>query len=564
MLRTFRRAVHQQTRLASSNRTLRRAVNQKILRIPSNGRSAESKRNIILLFRKIVGYLNTPEPEGVLYYINRALDNTLQNVTSPRVVYERVITFLVSRKYAQEAVLLYERMHEAGLMSSNTLDAKMLAMALAIPHESPQPLIRRLASIFMTSQYTDKDFSGLLKMMKKYGVNKNIVSKLVEIFISNRGPNYIIRPDLLAPLLSVQISSGDVNVALDVLDQYSSVDKLNRAARHSLRVPYVQVLAALQEVRTWDSASVDKILGLMMSQNLSPDLATFNILLSREVRLGNYRSARAIYSMLKKMKIPKKISPDSYTFASMFLLYRMIRPRSVRRRHRKNLASPFPPRALYYDFMLAVKPKYNADRIVPSSTLMNVILRAFIRQRDYAGAFVVLNSFSHFNIPLDHRTYYRIIKHVVRRIWLEICKQYKGKFGWSIMFLGVPDYRHVELNEHLVLTMLAFVSGGTFHLTSPLYASRHHMPPAYKYKLPTMEMMQSVVLPDPQDFYYEPVPLKRILRRAILATLKLADYNAGPADVSKAIADAKVDMLPKIFQRKHRPASTDVQKDRPR
>ena len=566
MLRTLRCTVNQRTRLASSNRTLKRAVNPQILHTSSNGRpAAESmtKRKIILLFRKIVGYVNTLEPE-ILGYIKMHLDDTLPNVRSPQVVYERVITFLASRKYAQEAVLLYERMHEAGLMSSNTLDAKMLAMALAIPHESPQPLIRRLASIFTTSHYTDKDFLGLLKTMKKYGVNKNIVSKLVEIFISNRGPNYIIRPDFLATLLLVQIYSGGVNVALDVLDQYSSVNNLNRPARDSLRAPYVQVLAALQETRTWDSASVDRILGLMMTQELTPDLTTFNILLSREMRLGNYHSAMTIYSMLKKMRIAKKIPPDCHTFASMFLLYRMKRPRAVRKQHRRNLASPFPPRALYYDFMLAAKPKGNADRIVPSCTLMNVILRAFIRQRDYAGAFVVLNSFSLFNIPLDHRTYYHIMKHVVRRIWIEVCKQFKGKVAWSLMFLGVPDYRHVELNEELVLTMFAFVSGGTFRLTSPLYASRHHMPPACKFKLPSMEMMQSVALPDPQDFYYEPVPLKRILRRAILATLRLADDNAGPADVSKAIADAKVDMLPKIFQHKHSTASTDVQKDRSR
>ena len=127
--------------------------------------------------------------------------------------------------------------------------------------------------------------------------------------------------------------------------------------------------------------------------------------------------------------------------------------------------------------MLAVKPKGHAEHIVPSTTLMNVILRAFIRQRDYAGAFVVLNSYSLFNVPLDHRTYYRVVKHVVRRIWLEISKQYKGNVGWSIMFLGMQDYRQVELNEDLVRNLLAFVSHDTFHLISPLYASRRHVPP---------------------------------------------------------------------------------------
>ncbi|KAF8816435.1 hypothetical protein BYT27DRAFT_7183979 [Phlegmacium glaucopus] len=557
MLRILGRAVNYQIRpLFSLNSTGLRGFTTR----------RRTAKEIILLFRKIVGFLkNDPETENILGYVNRELDKMLPNVRSPPYVYERVITFLVGRQYAQEAVLLYQRMHQAGLMSSNVLDAKMLAIALASSQDSPQPLILRLAPIFTDPGYTEKDFSGLLKTMSKYRVDKDIVCTLVESFLAARRPSHIVRPEFLAPLLSARTRSGDVDVALEVLDQFSGANQLNRAARASVHAPYVQVLAALQETRTWDTASVNRVLDLMTTQGLAPNLVTINILLSREVRLGNYRAAIAMYSMLKEMRITRKISPDSFTFGSMFLLYRMIRPRAVRKHHRNDIGSPFPPRALYHDFMLAVKPKGHAKRIVPSTTLMNVILRAFIRQRDYAGAFVVLNSYSLFNIPLDHRTYYRVIKHVVRRIWLEVSKQYRGEVGWSIKFLGVQDYRNVELNEDLVQNLLAFVSQETFHLISPLYASRHHMPSSnadVKYKLPSMEMMESVFLPGLQDFHYDPVPLRRILRRAILANLRLADDNAGPAEVSKAIADAKADMLPKIPQRPQR--SSGSMGDRPR
>ena len=556
MLRTLRRAANHQTRpLFSSNST-------GLHGLPTKRRTS---KEIILLFRKIVGFLkHVPEKENILGYVNRELDQTLPNVRSPQCVYERVITFLVSRKYAQEAVLVYKRMHQAGLMSSNVLDAKMLGIALAVPTESPQHLILRLAPIFTDLQYTDKDFSGLLKTMTKYGVDKDIICTLVETFIATRGPNYIIHPEFLAPLLSARTRSGDVDVALEVLDQFSGANQLNRAARASVHAPYVQVLAAIQETRAWDSVSVNKVLDLMMAQGLAPNLATINILLSRVIRLGNHREAIAMYSMLKGMRTTRGISPDSYTFGSMFLLYRMIRPKAVRKHHQEGFA--FPPRALYHDFMLAVKPKGgHMERIVPSTTLLNVILRAFIRQRDYAGAFVVLNSYSLFNVLLDHRTYYRVVKHVVRRIWLEISKQHRGDVRWSSAFLGVQDYRQVELNEDLVQNFLAFVSQDTFHLVSPLYASRHHIPPSPnadgKYKLPSMEMMESVFLPDPQDFYYHPIPLKRILRRAVLANLRLADDNAGSAEVSKAIADAKADMLPKIPQRAPSSVSMDARRD---
>ena len=557
-------------------RALRCVVNQHSRFFSSNGRLGElmnRRQATIVLFRRIVGFLKhvpQAEPENILGYIKRELNMALTNVKSPQHIYERVINFLIGRKYAHEAVLLYHCMHEeAGLISSTALRAKMLALALVFPHESLQPLILRVTSIFSDPRYTDNDFSGLLKMLAKYGVDSSITCTLVETFMSIRRPNYIVRPEFLAPLLSTRARMGDIDVVLELLDRFSSVNSLNRAARASAHAPYVQVLEALQETRTWDTASVNKILDLMTKQGLSLNLPTLNILLSREVRLGNYRSAIAMYSMLKQMRIKEKISPDSLTFGTMFLLYRMMRPKSVRKYHRKNLASPFPPRALFRDFMLAVKPKFKTDRIVPSTTLMNVILRAFIRQRDYAGAFVVLNSFSLFKVPLDHRTYYRTLKHVVRRIWLEVSTQYRAKAGWSLNFLGVPDYKHVDLNEDLLRNLLAFVSRDNFRLTSSLYASPRHIPPTndhLRYILPSREMMESVLLPSPQDFYYEPVPLKRILRRAILATLRLADHNAGPAEVSKAIADAKVDMLPKIPQSHDppHPASMDVRKNRPR
>ena len=511
-------------------------------------------KEIILLFRKIVGCLKTDhDSEKILGVVNKELDNTLPKVRSPHLVYERVITFLVGRKYAQEAVLIYQRMHEAGFISSNVLDAKMLAIALAVPNKFPQPLILRLAPIFTDPEYTEKDFTGLVRTMTKYEVDNDIICTLVEAYMAVRRPNSITRPEIFAPLLIARTRSGDTDVALELLDEFSGATSRNRAARRAIHAPYVQVLATLQETQTWDSISVQKVLDLMASQGLHPNLNTMNILLAREVRLGHLRAALDMYSLLKEMGITtKNISPDTFTFGSMFLLYRILRPKTVRTLHAHNPASPFPPRALYRDFMLAAKLRGRAKCIVPTTNLMNVILRAFIRQRDYAGAFVVLSSYFYFKLPLDNRTYYRVVKHVVRRIWIEVLRKYKdkGEAGWSVEFLGVPRYSDIELNEDLVRNLFAFISQDTFYTSSPLYAFGRHMPSNAdpRYELPSMQMMESVFLPQPEDFHYDPVPLKRILRRAILANLRLENPNAGPSDVSKAIKDAKVDMLPKIPQ----------------
>ena len=334
------------------------------------------------------------------------------------------------------------------------------------------------------------------------------------------------------------------------LDQISGATPRNRATRDpSIYAPNVQVLAAFQETRTWDSASINRVLDLMVAHGLRPNLVTINILLAGEIRSRNYRGALAMYSMLKEMGITtKNISPDGATFGSMFLLYRNLRFKTVRKLHANDLASPSPPRALYHDFMLAVKPRDRTKGIVPTTRLMNAIFRAFIWQHDYAGAFVVLSSYFLLKVPLDHRTYHHIVKHVLDRVWSEVTRHYNGEvgLGWCLMFLGVPHYEEVNLNGDLVRNLLAFISQDIFHSTSPLYALPHHMPSNAdpRYKLPSRQMMKSVFLVDREEFNYDPVPLKRILRRAILAKLRLENPNAGSADISKAIVDAKVDMLP--------------------
>ena len=84
------------------------------------------------------------------------------------------------------------------------------------------------------------------------------------------------------PLYSVVALVWEILGDMDV-DQFSSLNNVNRAARDSMHTPYVQVFAALQETRTWDSAFVNKVLDLMSNGGLPLNLPTLNILLSREV-----------------------------------------------------------------------------------------------------------------------------------------------------------------------------------------------------------------------------------------------------------------------------------------
>ena len=147
-----------------------------------------------------------------------------------------------------------------------------------------------------------------------------------------------------------------------------------------------------------------------MNQGLSLDLPALKSSYLEKYARRTIGLQIAIYSMLKRMSITKNILLLSVAF---FLLYRMIGPKLERIGQDTKTSLP---QGLY----LAAKPNTVTDRIVPlaSATLMNVILRSFIRRRDYAGAFVVLSWFSFSQGSIRH--------HILRRIWLGVSKQYRS------------------------------------------------------------------------------------------------------------------------------------------
>ena len=287
----------------------------------------------------------------------------------------------------------------------------------------------------------------------------------------------------------------------------------------------------------------------MNDRGLPLQISVFNILLSREVRSGKPRNALAMYSALKGMDF---MFPDAFTFGSLFTLYRGIRPRIMR----KLVPTPesthlIPLRQLYSEFIDATQRTHFPVEMTTS--LLSVALRAFLRQRDYAGAFVILGTFSYYRLPLDHHTYYVIMKHLVGRIWIETTIKRllspQPEVKWSDRFLGVDNFKDVKLGEDLVHHIFFLISRKQFELDAPLHPLKDVLPSKYddrgKYRVPTMEMMQSVDTPDPQDFKYHVVPLKRLLRRAILANLSEdGDFAEGKKGVSAAVAEAKKEMIP--------------------
>ncbi|KAF8148829.1 hypothetical protein B0H34DRAFT_735442 [Crassisporium funariophilum] len=506
---------------------------------PQRQISTRGKGNDEHVLKKLIFSLSRtlnadPDTGRLSIHVHKELDAALPAAEAPSRIYESLIIFLLGKHRVQEAVEAHKRMIIDGFLSSNVLDAKMIGVALAFSTDDPKPLLLRLTSIFEDKEYTQRHFSGLVKAMAKFDVDKEVVDAVAELFAASRGPGYSPPPDILATIVASRTRAGFTAQAVEALRHHSQTPQ-NRAARQSSHLPYVRILSALRDTQTRDSESVNNVLDIMKAQGLSPDIYVLNILLARAVRLRSARNALALYSIMGEKQ---NILPDSFTFGSLFMLYRKTRLRSLRHHHTIDAITAFPPRALYKDFMKATERRNNP--IVVSTTLMNVILRAFIRHRDYAGAYVVLRSYSILSVPLDPRTYYCIVKHVVRRIWAETLGHRRaGVVCWSDRFLGAKR-RDIQLNEDLVQDILLLISHEDFELSKPWYAPGDRLPLDVKpkYQVPSMEIMESV-FPEADNVEYPATPLKRILRRALLAELNCE----GAPPVSEAIAAARAEMI---------------------
>lgn len=390
----------------------------------------------------------------------------------------------------------------------------------------------RLVGAVANPKTREADFIRALDVIKEVGVNQELVARVCSSFLANRDAGYIPNSEIVRMAIEAFIHADKVDEAFALL---------HRVGIQSGKRPiHRKFLANLRDSRPLDHHSFSKLLSAVDAAGIPLDTSLFNVLIAREVRLN--RAVNAL-SMFDEMKKNPHLSPDSYTFGSLFSMYRGIRPRSVRYFSRaQTMAIPtYPLRELFCELVESSKRVEKPVR--PNTTLLNTALRAFMRQRDYAGALTVINSYGLFQVPLDNKSYYSVVKLLIRRVWAEVQgSRLKETERWVDRFLGVEHYSDIVLSTSLVHEIFTVLRRKDFDVSLPIHlprASRFrrlrhlgHRNREEEHSFPTIRMMESLELPEPVDFYYDPVPLIRLLSRAIFA-----DAVVHPEEASRKVDD---------------------------
>jgi len=450
-----------------------------------------------------------------------------------------------------------------GFIVSLSLQAQILAIAMSrTENQSKNILISKFMSVVRKEAFCPDDLLEVLGVMTHLDLPSELLLDVMTDFTKTHKHVQPIEFNVrfLQDLANAAVKEGDIQTALDALSALPRSD----ADETLLPRVYASFIAAIRKSTYPSRDAVSAALSQMEKQGIPPSLSVWNSLISFEVRANSLHRPFAIFEALKKR--PEYL-PDHNTFGSLFkALNRFYNPKRRKFRHGRLLPDNIPPpRALYREMLgyLVRRPQEPQFRLTTS--LLNTILRSFVFNKDYAGAFLVLKFFRSQCIPVNVKTYFIVFRHLMNRVTYGVKAARKmGSVTWADRFLGLPiptydpDFLNcLQLSNPLASYILDMSRRSSFALDEPLYILSRPLPDSdislAKYQTPTVEgMLAKVAVPLDQEF--DCVPLERLLKKALLAEMRLVQkLPAGRATnvaLSEMMVSVKQEMVPPGLQKR--------------
>ncbi|OJT02319.1 hypothetical protein TRAPUB_7159 [Trametes pubescens] len=531
---------------------------------------------------------NSSAAAAVVY---NALDRSVLDNPSRFNLYEQSAATFLRYGDVMKAVMLYSRMTREGFIPSVSLRVQMHIVKLAELAVPEDELFDTISEAFSQDVYDETALRDLLRMLVDgLQASPAFIRKVAVSFLESRGPDYTFSADTNIYIIRALQNGGDSEGAKDWSEQPSASPSAN-PQRSPTASPYTTLLRDL--AASQPSFDVYKwTLERMRAENVQPDLPFFNALLAYEASRRNYDVVFAIYRMLMQ-KRTATVGPSAHTFSTVFrVLHRLSCSHRYRRLNRIRVPADTPSaRSVYQDLLTChleqVGHKHNRSSRALDSTVLHKALRTLLAQHDYAAAFVAARAFMLFPAAVGAptlATYHLVLGGILGRIRVQapvlaarIASSLSPESVWTFRFLGLhqlPVHMRRELTLDLGIVHRVLLIGtdprlSLDYISAPSYAKPPPRSELEKYGLVEEDgedvlrrvmrashpsnfhphgMPSPVELteltPAPENLKYGLVPLERILRRAIAASLPVgAEILA--RGVSEAIVEAKRDMVPK-------------------
>lgn len=515
------------------------------------------------LLSTIDRYVRSGNKDAVSNYVQLKFTAEEFHNPSRSLAYDKVIASLLTHKLLPVAIQLYERMHSEGLVPSLFVRVKMEAISIIHSPKTRKEVFRSLKVVFEEGSFDDSSLKDLIETLNE-GVKAKYppqtIDRIVKLFIESQGPNYKPPMELVCQLIDLLVrnqSPGQAEKWLDIMKEFDEADVDDDRPSPSSAAPHAAFLKALAETDPNNTAARVSILTRMQNDGITPDTPVFNSLIANQIGQGNLDPVFNLYSLLMQHRSDSELKsqslsvptllPDATTFQLLFRALKLSKlPRGVRSRRHKLPKQHVPPRQLYGDMIECHLIQTCGNLSEPSSVIdtssLHIALRTFMTMGDYAAAFVALRSFKVMNIPINLDTYQIIIKSLLRRMHHELgSMRGDGKRRWADVLLGreegSKEMQVPGMNTDMIVQVMRYGLDKRITLHE-MEVDSEELDDVEDHEMPSLALIMGQEPPNlNESVTYSPVPLERILRRALLARAILGDYASSDSKSSETIKD---------------------------
>lgn len=541
------------------------------------------------LLSTIDRYATSGNDDAIKNYLQRKLNTEEFHNPSRSLAYENIITSLLTHNLLELALQLYERMISENIIPSLFTRMKMEALAIVHSNKSRKEVYQSLKHLFAEDAYDDASLGEMVDTLRE-GVGAHYppqtIDKIAKLFIELQGPGYKPPIKLVCQLIDVLVrnqSSEHTEEWLDLMKELESNPLDDSGEEHQSKSAsstpasapaYTVFLNALADTNPDDIPAQLAILHRMQQEGLSPDTTIFNNLIATQLRRQNLDAAFNIYfSLLQQLlpdpKIQKEATllkptstPNAVTFRYLFKAIKLAYlPRGVRSRRVKWSRTAMSPRQLFGDMVECHLIQTHGNATQPSLVIdgatLHLALRTFMLMGDYAAALVVMNSLKVYGQSTNLTTYQIVIKGLLQRMHRELGSARSVKeWRWVDLLLGRNEGGGLILGmtTDTVLQLVRF--GLESRITLDVMPENEHLGDEDKTlsEMPSLALIMGQEIPT-EDITYSPVPLQRILRRALLAHISISRIGDDSPDsmkgldltpaqmISRMVTDAKQTMI---------------------
>ncbi|KAG9316972.1 hypothetical protein JVU11DRAFT_1152 [Chiua virens] len=478
------------------------------------------------------------------YLMAKLSDSEFYN-TYRSTAFMRLIRFCLERQLFDVALVLHDRMLKEGFIVVHSLSLRMAALDIVRKAKRLKDIAPRLQSLFEKKAYDVPAFLDLIHYLDDKRAAAAFVDELAHEFVSVRQIKLSEHPDLVGELASINMRAKRLDAAQKWLqifeDTCGTQDVLPDVT------PYSDIMNTLQDIDPRNGEAIQDVLFRMKSAGVSPDVSVFNALIRVNLIQKRYQEAFALYHVLMD-KRSDDLMPNDVTYKLLFRATHLLSRAPVVRRHRPP-DNAVPPRRLFRE-MLACHLEQTTGLPPWRSTVVSVsafhlALRTFMAREDYAATFIIIRTLWAFGFQPNLQTYLIVFVSLLHRMKQEAKLPRQEDSYYLVDFLA-----HLRWNEdpdlHLLLDRIRHATEPTAlspigiktisHLLSLGEHVRHTnidlpdvltLPPfpgqIHHHRqhalIPTVAMLTGAEDASHQRTFYSPIPLARIVHKALLGEL---------------------------------------------